>query len=135
MQIYAYFSRKPKCWRRNIKIPLSHFLSSRKKAIDDKKIQPTRKVYTLQQDALINLGHGGDELLAVVNGLELFRNGHFVKAIGRRDEDVHLRGFGSDNFGVERFLAKINLASVGLGHGDGRNHALRLDLSDRRIGE
>ena len=133
VQIYAYFPRKPKCWRRKIKIPLPH-LSSRHKAIHDRKIQPTRKVYTLQQNALFNLGHGSDELLAVVNGLELFGNGHFVKAVGRRDEDVHLGGFGSDDFGVERFLAKIHLTSVGLSHGDRRNHALRLDLSDHRKG-
>ena len=77
---------------------------------------------------LNDLGHGSDELLAIVDGFELFRDGHFVEAVGGGDEDVHLRRLGRDDFGVERLLAQIHLTTVRLGNGDRRHYALRLNL-------
>ena len=84
---------------------------------------------------LNNLGHGGDELLAIVDGFKLFGNGHFVEAVGRRDEDVHLRRLGRNHFRVERFLAEIHLATVGFGYRDRRNHSFRLNLVVVREGQ
>ena len=79
---------------------------------------------------LNDLCHGCDELLAIVDGLELFRNCHFVEPVGRRDENVHLRGLGRDDFSVERLLAEIHLTSVSLGDRDGWDNALGLTLRE-----